>query len=843
MADSHAALPPLDADSFQHRFRRLILLTWLIPPVFGLAFILYLGILSPQQMWQSFRSPIQPLFIFGWLAFALWYFPRHVRPITDFVRSPVPERAEAAFQCLRRFPLHYWGLFLLYLLLAPASVILSAETTSDYVATPVDWFRIHLVALIVSIVVGLPIFFLILDLFGRALAELSFRRPLVTVKTKVFLIGALVPLLIDTVLVQYYWSRTGFFTLETFIVWLSLELLAIGGSLIFVRSFGQSLQPLEGVIAAGVQAPDLETRLRPCSTDELGVLTQGYRTLLNELRIRNAILDISNRLLRAADLNRELHGLLDAIVALAGEAIPGDMVFLILKDPEKDELVGVAQTGSRYDPAGHFRLGLDEVSMAVHVFHQGQTLAIDDVANDPRVSPRMRARFQVRSALAAPLQAEGERLGVLMTIRREQPHHYTEQEVMLFENMAREAAIAIHTQRLEARRQAAERARQEREEMVHLLLESTEEAIYGADLEGRCIFVNPACVRMLGYESEADLLGRNMHELIHHTYPDGRPYPKEECRVWQATRRGESAHCDSEVHWRADGTAFPVEYWSHPIRRDGEIIGTVVTFIDISERVAARQALEEYRDRLEERVEQRTAELTAVNRELASFSYSVSHDLRSPLRAIDGFSHALLEEYGDQLDDNAREYLGRVRRAAQCMGELIDALLKLSRLTRSELHWQEVDLSALAEEIAAELQRQEPGREVVWEIAPDLKTRGDRGLLRAVLENLLGNAWKYTRGVEQARIRLYRTHRDGREGFCVQDNGAGFDMAHAHKLFEPFQRLHTAAEFPGTGIGLATVQRIVHRHGGWITGEAAPGEGATFCFGLGTPPEGASFTG
>ncbi len=834
MTQAREPAHPMSRAEFRRRFFRLILLTWLIPPVFGLLFIIYLGILTPGQVRALLGEPLEPVFIIGWLLFALWYFPRRVRPIEQAVGQPADAHPEATLRCLQRFPWHYWGLFLFYLMLAPGSVILGVELATGYRAPPIDWFRIHLVALIVSIIVGLPIFFRILDLFGQALSGFPLPRPLVTVKTKVFLIGALVPLLIDTILVQYYWTRTGFFTLETFFVWLSLELLAIGGSLIFVRSFGQSLKPLEAVIAAEGDSFERLAQLRSCSIDELGVLIEGYRRLLDALRVRNAILDVSNRLLRCAGESPAVPELLDAIVALAGEAIPGDMVFLILHDAEQDALIGVAQTGARYDERGHFRLALDEVSMAVDVFRHGRTLAIDDVATDPRVSPRLRETFRVRSALATPLQVEETRFGVLMTITRERRHAYTPQEVLLFENMAREAAIAIHTQRLEAHRLAAEAARQEREAMVRLLLESTAEAIYGMDTEGRCIFVNPACVRMLGYAQDTDLLGQDMHALVHHSRADGTPLPRDACPVWQATRRGESAHCESEVFWRADGRALPVEYWSHPIRRDGEIIGTVVTFIDISERLAARQALEEYRDRLEEQVAQRTAELTRVNEELAAFSYSVSHDLRSPLRAIDGFSFALLDEYGERLDDTGRDYLHRVRQAAQRMGELIDALLKLARISRADLHRQAVDLSAMAEAIMAELRQREPARTVDWACPPNLVVDADPALLRVVLENLLGNAWKYTRRTARPRIRLETEHRDGERVYCISDNGAGFDMAHAAKLFEPFQRLHSEAEFPGSGIGLATVERIIRRHEGWIGADARPGEGARFCFTLGS---------
>jgi signal transduction histidine kinase len=236
---------------------------------------------------------------------------------------------------------------------------------------------------------------------------------------------------------------------------------------------------------------------------------------------------------------------------------------------------------------------------------------------------------------------------------------------------------------------------------------------------------------------------------------------------------------------------------------------------------------------LEARVAERTAELAAANQELEAFSYSVSHDLRAPLRSLDGFSQILLEDYADVLDAEGLGSLQRIRGAAQRMAGLIDALLSLSRLTRTDLQWDTVELSAMARAIAADLQRQEPTRQAVFTIADGLTATGDARLLRIVLENLLGNAWKFTARQPVARIAFGAlAPPDGPPVFVVRDNGVGFDMAYAGKLFGAFQRLHHRREFPGTGIGLATVQRIVHRHGGRIWAEGAVGQGAAFYFTL-----------
>ena len=248
-----------------------------------------------------------------------------------------------------------------------------------------------------------------------------------------------------------------------------------------------------------------------------------------------------------------------------------------------------------------------------------------------------------------------------------------------------------------------------------------------------------------------------------------------------------------------------------------------------------KQELCRANDALEARVRQRTAELEAANKELDAFSYSVSHDLRAPLRAVDGFADLLMEHGAGALDATGQRYLEQIRQAAKRMGELVDALLNLARLSWTELVRRPVDLSALAAELLQTLQLAQPERKVEVSIAPELHTEGDGALLQVALENLLGNAWKYTARRDPARIEFGVQTQDGRTEFFVRDNGAGFDMAYADKLFGVFQRLHAKQEFPGIGVGLATVRRIIERHGGSIRAEAAPERGATFYFGLSEP--------
>lgn len=254
---------------------------------------------------------------------------------------------------------------------------------------------------------------------------------------------------------------------------------------------------------------------------------------------------------------------------------------------------------------------------------------------------------------------------------------------------------------------------------------------------------------------------------------------------------------------------------------------------ELQAEIAERQQAEQRAQTLNQGLRQAIIELKAVNRELEAFSYSVSHDLRAPLRSIDGFSQALLEDYQAQLDTTGQDYLRRIRSASQRMGQLIDDLLTLSRVTRSDIHLEPVDLSQLASDICSTLQQDQPARQVEFVIQTGLQAQGDSHLLQVALENLLNNAWKFTSKHPQARIEFGMIPQaNGIPTYFVRDDGAGFDMAYSSKLFGPFQRLHGIHEFPGNGIGLATVQRVVHRHGGRVWAEAGVEQGATFYFTL-----------
>ncbi len=260
---------------------------------------------------------------------------------------------------------------------------------------------------------------------------------------------------------------------------------------------------------------------------------------------------------------------------------------------------------------------------------------------------------------------------------------------------------------------------------------------------------------------------------------------------------------------------------------------TVAEYLALA--ISRQRAIEETRQlnaELEERVQHRTRQLEEASREMESFCYTVSHDLRAPLRALDGFARILLEDAGHLLDDADKDNLRRIIAASERMGWLMDDLLKLSRIGRAGMRLADADLGGIAAGIVERLRNGEPQRRATTQVATGLTVRADVGLMRIALENLLGNAWKYTRRSPDSRIEFGRREQDGKECFFVRDNGAGFDMRYATKLFSPFQRVHSPSEYEGNGIGLAIVQRIVHRHGGRVWAESEPGRGSTFCFTL-----------
>jgi PAS domain S-box-containing protein len=378
-------------------------------------------------------------------------------------------------------------------------------------------------------------------------------------------------------------------------------------------------------------------------------------------------------------------------------------------------------------------------------------------------------------------------------------------------------------------RHAAEEQLRSSEELLQLLLDGARDyAIYMLDADGTVVSWSVNAERLKGYRSE-EIIGES-HARFY--TPEDRAAGLPERILAQAAEAGR-AEIDGP-RLRKDGTRF----WAHGLltavrNADGSVRGYVKVSQDVTARKQAEQVIERLNADLERRVAERTADLQEANAELESFSYSVSHDLRAPLRAVDGFAKMLALDHGDVLDEQGRRYLARIRAGAQHMGELIDGLLAFSRLQRQEMASRRVRLDQLVAEVWEELAADRGDRPVELVVGELPDALGDPRLVRHVVANLLGNAVKYTRDADPARIEVgHKVTAGGEATYYVRDNGSGFDMRYADKLFKVFQRLHRAEDYDGTGIGLALAHRIVHRHGGQIWADAAPGEGATFYFTL-----------
>ena len=382
------------------------------------------------------------------------------------------------------------------------------------------------------------------------------------------------------------------------------------------------------------------------------------------------------------------------------------------------------------------------------------------------------------------------------------------------------------TQRIET-----EQALRENQVRYREVIESVNEVIFRTNANGRLTFLNRAWETITGHPLNESL----DTPLADYFHPDDRATAVQE--MARANRHEIPRWCAQLRMRTRTGEVRWIEAAVHPVSPGAgatALDGLTGTLSDISDRKIAELTLRNLNQELEARVRLRTAELQASNHELEAFSYSVSHDLRAPLRAIDGFARILEEDLGDRLDAEAREHLGRIRKASARMAHLIDDLLQLARLARRPLRTETFDLSELAIQIIDELRAEDPERQVAVEITTGLTVRADRGLMLVALENLLRNAWKFSSRNEFTHISLTAERERDERVFCVSDNGVGFDMAFAGKLFHAFHRLHGSADFSGSGIGLANVHRIVERHGGHIWAESEPGEGARFYFTLGS---------
>jgi PAS domain S-box-containing protein len=453
------------------------------------------------------------------------------------------------------------------------------------------------------------------------------------------------------------------------------------------------------------------------------------------------------------------------------------------------------------------------------IFVGASLLALAELAVNREIDVSARARAQIRT-LNTELE---QRTAALQS-------DITERKLAAEAQAGQASELSRQAEELAHSRQALEMQTL----MLQSVLDSMAEGLVAADQQGKFLIWNRAAERIVGY-GPAELPPQEWSEHYGNYLPDGvTPFPTEQLPLVRAIR-GETS--TTEVFLRNPKVAQGawIEVNGGPLKdKDGVVRGGVVAFRDITRRKADERQIQEFNDELEHRVAERTAQFEAANKELESFSYSVSHDLRAPLRHIGGFSKMLAEEFGSTLNPSAQRYLERIQAGTQKMGLLVDELLNLARVGRHALNLQPTRLNAIVAEVMAILQPESEGRQVKWVIADLPAVECDPVLVKQVFQNLLANALKFTRPRDRGVIEV--SHKEGEDGqpvFIVRDNGVGFSMKYVDKLFGVFQRLHSAEDFEGTGIGLVTVQRVVHKHGGRVWAEGEPDKGAAFHFTLG----------
>ncbi|MCA9659905.1 MAG: response regulator [Myxococcales bacterium] len=783
---------PLTAAQFLRRFRALIVAAWAIPPIFGLGFlVLVVELFERGEVAAMFTTLPLPVFCVVALVGAERYFVRFARPIVAHLEDPTDARwRSAAVARGRRFPLDFWLFFVVYLLLAPVAVMWSANLAYGFEPALIDWFRIELVSLVVSIIVGLPIFLRTIDLFGEAFAAIELRRAQVPITTKVFLIGALAPLLIDTVLVQYYWTATGFFSVGTFAVWVLLELIAIGGAVLAVRSFRQSLAPLRAAIRGGDMATVDVDALRPRSTDELGVLVASYRGLIDRIQNQNELLTRRNLLLRAgAGFDEVVSRVREVLAEVAG----ADDVALALVDGAALRVIAAGERG--VDRGGHLVLTGARAEAVFDELREPDAPARFVARSDGGLDSELAALCGCEVALQGALRAEGELIGVAFAIYPRARGELAGRARGIFDELLREAAALLASSMARERHREAEARYQE-------LTRFAPDALVVVDADLRVLQANEAAEALLGARV------REAAELTSFVADD-------DARV-AVRAQLKRALDDRDVTFesrlkKAAGGGVAVEIRAR--RLPGAAPQVIALIRDRSAQVALEEQL-----RHAQRME-------GVGR----LAGGVAHDFNNLLTVI-MVASSLLEE---ELEGKQRAQLREIRDTAGRAAELTRKLLTFSR--RQFAAPQVVDIDAAVSDAQRLLRRLVPSSiELTFDLQAGARVRIDRGELEQILVNLVVNARDALDdgGAIRVETSLLRIDRAGDVPpgdwivIRVRDDGPGIPEALQRQIFEPY--FSTKAVGKGTGLGLAMVYGFAVQAGGQVVVDSTVGVGSTF---------------
>ena len=556
------------------------------------------------------------------------------------------------------------------------------------------------------------------------------------------------------------------------------------------------------------------------------------KMLLRHNRLLSTLTSVTESLMLETDSEKLMQGICQLLV----NESQFRMAWIGLVEPDGVHVKPVAKAG--------FEEGyLEKTTIRCDASDQGKgptgtsirmdtTMILGDAETDEYYAPwREIARQQgYRSSLATPVHMHGKVIGAINVYSAE-PHAFGKDEAVLLEKLASDLGRIME-------RNTAEAALRESEAQFRLLLDSAAEGIYGVNIAGRCIFINRAALRMLGYSNEKDFIGQNVHNMIHYAHADGSHYPIEECQVRHSIIDGKSAHADDEVHWRADGSSFPVEYWSHPMLREGNLVGAVVTFVDITERKQSQEALQQLNNELEDRVKQRTSQLLIAKEEAeraslakSDFLSRMSHELRTPLNAILGFGQLLECDPRYPLSDNQRDHIKEILHAGSHLLELINEVLDLARVEAGKLtvSHESVNVPSVLQECITLIQPLAETRHISIkniECNCEFTVQADRTRLKQVLINLLTNAVKYNRENGSVTIKCFT--KGSHTEIHITDTGAGLTASQQKKLFVAFNRINEDSSIEGTGIGLALSKRLMELMHGSIGMDSIPGVGSTF---------------